>query len=130
MEDIFKLKQESPPVENRKRHTTRNLTCSSITCLGRYPVQSRGFPRRDMRPVTGALPFWEGTWDQCNCYGMEMGTPPERTCDQWNYYGMEMEYPLPHGGQSENTTFRHPSDASGKYYYNLSATVLKLNNQL
>ena len=59
--------------------------------------------------VGGGIPQ-EGTWDQWNYYEMEMGYPSERTWEVlWDGNGVPLGC-----GQSENNSFRHPSDADGK----------------
>ena len=77
MMKIFTKKQDSPPAENRKRHTTHNITNPSVTCPGKGQVPCSGQGDSQVGvPLSQDTPWnWgtshlrlgyplEGTWDQ------------------------------------------------------------------
>ena len=137
------MKQESPPVGNRTRHTARSVTCSG----GGYPVLARGYPSPEWggggtSVLARGIPqsWWRGVpqyWLGEGGYFSPGGGYPcpekdlrpetwKRTWD-WGTPRKDLEPEtrqrtwdcgIPRvwtDKQTENITFPHLSDAGGKY---------------
>ena len=136
--EIKSKEQDSRPVGNRKRHTTRSITCPSVTCSGGYPSLGGGtisWPGRGY-----SILIWLGEYPSCPGWGVPYpdlagGTP------SWDWGTPGKGPRLSHWGnpqkghgtsesimgwrwgttwvwtdkQTENITSCHTSYAGGKY---------------
>ena len=124
--------QESPPVENGKRHTARRVASTRETCPGErgYPSHGQGDTPALGYPLEGTSDPQSRTWHQSlGCLPPERkwdkwlavlwngdGVPPEGTWDQWLLVLWDGVIPPPPvlTDTCENMTSRRTTYAGGK----------------